>query len=78
MIEDWRGDHLDRPFLIVQIAPFAYGGDSGQTASLREAQRQASMATPNAGLAVTMDCGDPLDIRTPVTGVWLAGERVVS
>jgi len=63
MIEDWRGDHLDRPFLIVQIAPFAYGGDSGQTASLREAQRQASMATPNAGLAVTMDCGDPLDIH---------------
>ena len=63
MAEDWRDGDATRPFLIVQIAPFKYGGDQGETAWLREAQRAAAATIPNAGLAVTMDCGDPLDIH---------------
>jgi len=57
-----QGDE-SRLFLAVQIAPFKYGGDLGETARLREAQREATEAIPNAGLVVTMDCGDPLDIH---------------
>ncbi len=63
MVEDWRGGHDERPFLVVQIAPYKYGGDRGQTARVRESQRSAAAGIPNGGLAVTMDCGDPLDIH---------------
>ncbi len=63
MAEDSRDGDATRPFLIVQIAPFKYGGDQGETAWLREAQCAAAATIPNAGLAVTMDCGDPLDIH---------------
>ena len=63
MAEDWRGGDASRPFLIVQIAPFRYGGDRGETARVRESQRVAAASIPNAGLVVTMDVGDPLDIH---------------
>ena len=64
MIEDWRramGREL--PFYFVQIAPFAYRGDSGDlTARLRAAQA-AALALPRTGMAVTLDVGDAKDIH---------------
>ncbi len=64
MIADWRRlwDRGDFPFYFVQIAPFAYGGDQGQAAALREAQTM-TMAVKNTGMAVTMDVGNPRDIH---------------
>lgn len=64
MIADWRRvwNQGDFPFYFVQIAPYRYGGDTGQTAELREAQMM-TMATPNTGMAVTMDIGNPADIH---------------
>ena len=64
MIADWRqqwgGDAF--PFYFVQIAPFGYRGDTGQAGALRDAQR-LTLSTPNTGMAVTMDIGDPRDIH---------------
>jgi sialate O-acetylesterase len=64
LIADWRQrwGQGDFPFYYVQIAPFSYRGDTGQTAELREAQLLA-LATPNTGMAVTMDIGNPRDIH---------------
>jgi sialate O-acetylesterase len=64
MITDWRqrwgiGDF---PFYYVQLAPFGYGGDTGQLSELREAQTM-TLALPNTGMAVTMDIGNPRDIH---------------
>jgi sialate O-acetylesterase len=69
MIRDWRkgwagsGAAADFPFYFVQIAPFNYGGDSGQTSELREAQLSTVRSTPNTGMAVTMDIGEIPDIH---------------
>ena len=63
LIADWRrvwGRELS--FYYVQIAPFAYGGDRGEAAELREAQELA-LALPRTGMAVTMDVGNPDDIH---------------
>lgn len=64
LIADWRQQfrRAGFPFYFVQIAPFRYGGDAGGAAELRDAQRLA-LATPNTGMAVTMDIGDPQDIH---------------
>jgi len=64
LIRDWRAafGRGDFPFYFVQIAPFAYEGDTGEAARLREAQGCA-LALPNTGMAVTMDIGDPSDIH---------------
>jgi len=64
MIGDWRRAWRagELPFYFVQIAPFAYGNDRGETAELREAQA-AALLMPNTGMAVTMDIGDPSDIH---------------
>ena len=64
MIEDWRRvwDRGAFPFYFVQIAPFRYGNDRGETGELREAQAMA-LALPSTGMAVTMDIGDPADIH---------------
>ncbi|MDX2131423.1 MAG: family 16 glycoside hydrolase [Planctomycetota bacterium] len=64
MIEDWRGrwGRGDLPFYFVQIAPFDYPGDQGQTALLREAQASA-LALPHTGMVVTLDVGDERDIH---------------
>ena len=65
MVADWR-QHWQRgdfPFYYVQIAPFAYGGDHGQAAALRDAQRQALEFIPNSGMVVTLDIGNPRDIH---------------
>ena len=64
MIGDWR-THWGQgpfPFYYVQIAPFGYGDKHDETALLREAQAKA-LATPNTGMAVTMDIGNPADIH---------------
>lgn len=64
LILDWRRVFAqpELPFLFVQIAPFGYGGDTGQISELREAQRHA-LSLPNTGMAVTVDIGDPRDIH---------------
>lgn len=64
MIEAWRArfDALDLPFLFVQIAPFEYEGDSGQTAQIRESQRR-TLHLPSTAMVVTADVGDPADIH---------------
>ena len=64
LIADWRA-HFARPelpFHFVQIAPYAYDGDTGQAAELRVAQSMA-LALPHTGMVVTTDIGDPGDIH---------------
>jgi sialate O-acetylesterase len=64
MIGDWRR-HWDRgefPFYYVQLAPFRYGGNGVDSALLRDAQR-LSLATPNTGMAVVLDIGNPDNIH---------------
>jgi sialate O-acetylesterase len=51
------------PFYFVQIAPFGYEGDRGETALLRDAQRKTLARVSGTGMAVTMDIGDALDIH---------------
>jgi sialate O-acetylesterase len=64
MVGAWRArfDSKDFPFYYVQIAPFGYGGDTGQTGALREAQRHA-LRVPNSGMVVTTDIGNVRDIH---------------
>lgn len=64
LIRDWRAQWRlgDLPFYFVQIAPYAYGGDDGEAALLREAQRHA-LEEPNTGMVVTTDIGNPKDIH---------------
>ncbi len=64
MIEDWRErwGRGDFPFYFVQLAPFGYGGDTGEAAELREAQTK-TLSLPSTGMAVTMDIGNPTDIH---------------
>src|SRR6185295_1830002 len=66
-LADWRRQFdAPLPFLIVQLANFGKlvttPVDSGW-AQLREAQRRAVAADGNAGLAVTIDIGNPDDIH---------------
>lgn len=65
MIEDWRTlwRQGESPFYYVQIAPFAYAGDRGEAAALRDAQRQTLARVGAVGMAVTLDIGDPRDIH---------------
>ncbi|HEX9795139.1 MAG TPA: sialate O-acetylesterase [Planctomycetota bacterium] len=65
MIRDWRGHwgRGDFPFYYVQIAPYRYGGDTGEAAALREAQTLAMDVEPNTGMVVTMDIGNPGNIH---------------
>lgn len=63
MIRAWRerfGEKL--AFHFVQIAPFAYARDRGETAELREAQA-AALPLAGTGMVVTLDVGDPSDIH---------------
>lgn len=64
LIADWRArwGRGEFPFYYVQIAPFAYGGDRGEAAELREAQLLA-LSVPNTGMVSTMDIGDPGNIH---------------
>jgi sialate O-acetylesterase len=63
MIADWRGQwgQGDFPFGFVQIAPFGYGVwgmNPAACAELWEAQRMTLDASPNTGMAVTVDIAD--------------------
>ncbi|MBC2608065.1 sialate O-acetylesterase [Pelagicoccus albus] len=60
LISDWRKQWSDEelPFLFVQIAPY-----EGMPPEIREAQRQALLATENTAMAVTIDIGDATDIH---------------
>jgi sialate O-acetylesterase len=51
-----------QPFYFVQIAPYAYEDDEGETGAMRDAQRRC-LTQPDTGMAVTMDIGDPADIH---------------
>lgn len=64
LIKSWRERFRvpQAPFYFVQIAPYAYENDRGETGALREAQRRV-LATPHTGMAVTLDLGDPADIH---------------
>jgi sialate O-acetylesterase len=63
MIADWRRafQRGDFPFYFVQIAPYAYGGQTNSQL-LREAQLQ-SLKVKNTGMAVTLDIGNPKNIH---------------
>lgn len=64
MIRGWRKAFANEslPFHFVQIAPYRYPADAGQTALLREAQASA-LDLPHTGMAVTLDVGNPSDIH---------------
>jgi sialate O-acetylesterase len=64
LVADWRRwwDREDLAFYYVQIAPYAYPGDVGQAAELREAQALAQ-GLPGVGMVVTLDVGDPDDVH---------------
>lgn len=66
MAERRQGQAADIPFLVVQLANYgAFAEQPGTfaTAALRDAQRRAVVADKHAGLAVTHDIGNPLDIH---------------
>ncbi len=65
MIKSWRTawQQGDFPFYFTQIAPFNYGASNAlPSAQLRDAQRK-SLMTPNTGMAVTLDIGNPTNIH---------------
>ena len=63
-IASWRAAFNDPnlPFYWVQIAPYGYPNDRGQTVALREAQQHAA-SEPHTGMVVTTDIGDNADIH---------------
>ncbi|MGE5811960.1 MAG: sialate O-acetylesterase, partial [Ignavibacteria bacterium] len=65
MIENWREDWGESgfPFYYVQIAPYNYG-EGSHSEKLREAQLK-TLATPNTGMAVTLDIGNTENIHPP-------------
>jgi sialate O-acetylesterase len=65
MVRSWRDvwDCGEWPFYFVQIAPFDYGNDKGETGLLQEAQLKAMQEIPNAGMAVSMDVGEEHNIH---------------
>jgi len=65
MVKSWRTawDCGEWGFYYVQIAPFVYKGDKGETFLLREAQLKALDDIPNSGMAVSMDVGDETNIH---------------
>lgn len=64
MIIDWRRAWARQlPFYFVQIAPYAYGDDTGEAAALRDAQRLTHKQVADTGMVVTLDIGNPADIH---------------
>jgi len=67
MMTDWRRQFgADLPFLIVQLpnyGPFASTPVDSEWAGLREAERLAVKSDPHAGLAVTIDAGEPHNLH---------------
>ena len=64
MIKNWRDDwgQGDFPFYYVQIAPYKYNPAIPTAAELRWAQF-LTLQTPNTGMAVITDIGNPEDIH---------------
>jgi sialate O-acetylesterase len=63
MVADWRRAFArPLPFFFVQIAPFAYDDERGQTPALRQAQA-AALALPRTGMVVALDAGETDDIH---------------
>jgi sialate O-acetylesterase len=67
MMNDWRRQFgSDLPFLIVQLpdfGPYASAPSDSEWAGLREAQRLAVKNDAHAGLAVTIDVGEPNNLH---------------
>lgn len=67
MMQDWRHQFgAQLPFLIVQLpnfGPFASAPGESDWAGLREAQRLAVKGDSHAGLAVTIDAGEPRNLH---------------
>ena len=68
LIQNWRASWNDRefPFLIVQLPNHGAIPDEPSEsawAELREAQLLTTRQVPNAGIAVTIDVGDPNDVH---------------
>jgi sialate O-acetylesterase len=68
-IRGWRKawGEGDFPFLIVQLPNYGGSPELGDSAwaELREAQLLTAKTVPNAGIAVTIDLGDPKDLHPP-------------
>lgn len=81
MIADWRQafGQGDFPFYIIQLPKFNphkdQPGDDGW-AELRESQAVAAKSTPNSGLVVTIDTGDPTNIHPKDKRI--VGERLAA
>ena len=72
MIQDWRNKwDYDFPFYYVQIAPYNYG-EGRFSYELRDAQRLA-LKTPNTGMVVTLDIGNPTNIHPAKNRKWVTG-----
>jgi sialate O-acetylesterase len=69
LMADWREKFgADLPFLVVQLpdyGPIPVKPSASLWADVREAQRRAVAADPNAALAVTIDIGDPQVLHPP-------------
>jgi sialate O-acetylesterase len=67
LMADWRNAFgAELPFLVVQLPGFGPAPTepmASNWADLREAQRRAVARDPHAGLAVTIDVGDPGDLH---------------
>lgn len=71
MMENWRRDleNPNLPFVIVQLAAYGNGNDSGIEYALLREQQSRLAAQPNCHMAVAYDCGHstnihPLDKKT--------------
>jgi sialate O-acetylesterase len=69
LIDSWRRDfdQPELPFLIVQLPSYH---DGKQWPGTREAQRFVAQSTPNVGLVVTLDIGDPTNLH-PASKLWV-------
>jgi sialate O-acetylesterase len=69
LMDDWRKTFAtDLPFLVVQLpnyGAFPTKPVASAWADIREAQRRAVAADPNAALAVAIDIGDPKVLHPP-------------
>jgi sialate O-acetylesterase len=78
LMSDWRRSFgVDTPFLIVQLPNFGSRTSAPAAsawANLREAQRRAVAADPQAALAVSIDVGEPRELHPP--NKQAVGERL--
>ena len=65
LIGGWRAvwNQGDFPFYFVQLAPFNYGNNPEALPEIWEAQTEAALKIPNAGMAIISDVGNLGDIH---------------